>query len=52
MNYRIVIETEKSGKKWYYVQRLYLLYFWFYLRDVKDMSMHILILTLNITNYD
>lgn len=38
MNYRIVIETEASGKKWYYVQRRYLLYFWRYLREQRDIS--------------
>lgn len=37
MDYRIVIETEASGKKWYYVQRRCLLYFWCYLRTVRDM---------------
>lgn len=40
MDYRIVIETEASGKKWYYVQRRYLLYFWRYLREVRDISMY------------
>lgn len=39
MKYRIVIETEASGKKWYYVQKLYLFYFWCYLTEVRDMSM-------------
>lgn len=34
MDYRIVIETEASGKKWYYVQRRYLLYFWRYLNAI------------------
>ena len=38
MKYRIIIETEASGKKWYYVQRRYLLYFWHYLREVRDIT--------------
>jgi len=37
--YRIVIETEASGKKWYYVQKRYLTFFWKYLSEVRDMSM-------------
>ena len=40
MDYRIVIETESSGKKWYYVQRRYLLFFWRYHREVRDISMY------------
>lgn len=40
MGYRIVIETEASGKKWYYVQRRYFGYFWRYFREVKDISMY------------
>lgn len=39
MNYRIIVETEKSGKKWYYVQRRYFFCFWLYLREVRDISM-------------
>ena len=39
MDYRIVIETEASGKKWYYVQRRYLFYFWRYLREGRDITM-------------
>jgi hypothetical protein len=39
MKYRIVIETEASGKKWYYVQKRLLTYFWRYLCEVRDMSM-------------
>jgi len=39
MKYRIIIETEKSGKKWYYVQQRFLIYFWIYLAEVRDMSM-------------
>lgn len=38
-NYRIVIETEASGKKWYYVQRRFLFIFWRYLTEVRDISM-------------
>ena len=38
MKYRIVIETEASGKKWYYVQKRFLTYFWRYLLEVRDMS--------------
>ena len=40
MDYRIVIETEASGKKWYYVQKRYLIFFWDYLKEIKDMSMY------------
>ena len=40
MDYRIVIETEASGKKWYYVQRRYLLYFWRYLCEERYTSMY------------
>ena len=40
MKYRIIIETEASGKKWYSVQKKYLFYFWRHLREVRDMSMH------------
>ncbi len=39
MKYRIVIKTELSGKKWYYVQKRLLTYFWIYLSEVRDMSM-------------
>jgi hypothetical protein len=39
MKYKIIIETEVSGKKWYYVKRRYLLYFWRYLNLEQDMSM-------------
>jgi CRISPR/Cas system-associated protein Cas10 (large subunit of type III CRISPR-Cas system) len=39
MKYRIVIETEASGKKWYYIQKRFLTYFWRYLTEVRDMSM-------------
>ena len=37
-NYRIKIETELSGKKWYYVQKRVMFVFWVYLTEVKDMS--------------
>jgi len=39
MKYRIIIETEKSGKKWYYVQQRFLIYFWISISEVRDMSM-------------
>lgn len=39
MKYRIVIKTELSGKKWYYVQQRFLNCFWIYLNKVIDMSM-------------
>ena len=39
MDYRIIIETEASGKKWYYVQKRFAIYFWRYLSEVRDMSM-------------
>jgi hypothetical protein len=39
MKYRIIIETEASGKKWYYVQKRFLIYFYRYLSEVRDMSM-------------
>ena len=40
MDYRIVIETERSGKKWYCVQKRFLLYFWQYMREVRDITMY------------
>jgi len=40
MKYRIVIETEASGKKWYYVQKRHLFYFWCYLKEIRDITMH------------
>ncbi len=33
MEYRIIIETERSGKRWLFVQRRFLHYFWKYLRE-------------------
>jgi hypothetical protein len=39
MSYRIVMETERSGKQWFYVQKTFMVYFWVYLREVRDMSM-------------
>lgn len=39
MEYRIVIETQKDGKKWYYVQKSFMLYFWQYLTEVRGMDM-------------
>lgn len=40
MNYRIIIETERSGKQWFYVQERVSLYFWTYVREVRDISMY------------
>jgi len=40
MDYRIVIETEVSGKKWYYIQKRYLFCFWNYVRKIRDTSMY------------
>lgn len=41
MDYRIIIETEASGKKWYYVQKRFLgNLFWRYLTKVYDISMY------------
>jgi len=39
MDYRIIVETEKSGKKKYYVQKRFLWYFWAYLRECMDITM-------------
>jgi hypothetical protein len=39
MKYRIIIETETSGKKWYYIQENFLFFFWRYLSEIRDMSM-------------
>lgn len=41
MKYRIIIETETSGKKWYYVQHRFLIYFWMDLCEVRNMSMNL-----------
>ena len=41
MKDRIIIETESSGKKWYYVQQKFLFFFWISLAEVRDMSMSI-----------
>mgnify|MGYP003429903275 CR=1 FL=1 len=38
--YRIIIETEASGKKWYYVQKRYMFLFWCYLTEVRDITMY------------
>ncbi len=40
MNYRIKIETEESGKKWYYVQYRFFFFFWLYHREVRDITYH------------
>lgn len=39
MNYRIVIKTEASGNKKYYIQKRHLIYFWCYLKEIRDISM-------------
>jgi hypothetical protein len=39
MDYRIIIETEASGREWYYVQYRYLLFFWKYHTEIRDISM-------------
>lgn len=39
LEFRIVVETEVSGKKWYYVQKRWLWFFWKYITEVRDMSM-------------
>jgi hypothetical protein len=38
MKYRIVIETEESGKKWYYVQKRTFKDYWLYLAEEEDIS--------------
>lgn len=40
MNYRIVIKTKASGNKKYYIQKRRLIYFWRYLREIRDISMY------------
>ncbi len=37
-DYRLVIETEVSGKKWYYVQKRFMWYFWRYLHQESGFS--------------
>lgn len=37
--YRIIIETERSGKKWYYIQKRWLLYFWRFFYEIRDIGM-------------
>lgn len=39
MKYRIVVETELGGKKWYYVQKRTWFYFWCYLGKIMDITM-------------
>jgi hypothetical protein len=39
INYRIVAETEKSGVKWYTVQRKIYLFFWKYLDFHKESNL-------------
>lgn len=40
MNYRIVIETEKSGKEHFYVQKKNFLGIWKYERKTMDITMY------------
>ncbi len=40
MDYRIIVETEKSGRKRYYIQKSFLWYFWIYLRECRDITMY------------
>jgi hypothetical protein len=40
MKYRIIIETEASGKKLYSVQKKHLFYFWRYFREIRDIGMY------------
>ena len=40
MDYKIIEETEYSGKKWYYVKKRYCWYFWKYLTEYRDISMY------------
>ena len=40
MDYRIIVETERSGKKRYYIQKRVWWYFWAYLRECRDISMY------------
>lgn len=39
LDYRIVLETQRDGKKWFYVQKSFMLFFWRYLTEVRDISM-------------
>ncbi len=38
--YRILIEQEANGKKWFYAQQRYLLFFWKYLREARDITLY------------
>jgi len=40
MEYRIIIETERSGKKWFYVQKKWLGLFWIYLRKYSQVLLY------------
>lgn len=40
MDYRIIIETDRAGRKSYYVKKRVLWYFWAYLREIKDISFY------------
>lgn len=39
MKYRILIETEKSGRQWYYVQTRWWRYFWRDQKSPRDLTM-------------
>jgi len=47
MNFRIIIETEKSGIKRYYVQKRQWHLFWVYLTECRDISMNRYKISLN-----
>lgn len=40
MEYRIIIETARSGDKKYYIQKRVMWYFWAYLTEVRDVTMY------------
>jgi hypothetical protein len=39
VEYRIIIETDVKGRKYYYIQKRFALFFWIYLSQITDMSM-------------
>ena len=40
MEYRVIIETARSGDKKYYIQKRVMWYFWVYLTEVIDITMY------------
>jgi hypothetical protein len=40
LEYRIIIETARSGDKKYYIQKRVMWYFWVYLTEVRDITMY------------